>query len=180
MDFEEKTMKSDKLYEGKLVNLRIDTVELPDKKYSKREIIEHPGSVCILAIREDDHIVLVKQYRKAVERSLVELPAGKIEVNEEPGETAKRELKEETGYQAEKIEYLLEYFSSPGFTNEKISVFLATDLSKGEDDQDSGEFIKTSTMHIDDLVKIGLDKNKITYIPNFVSKKDFYKKDDLL
>lgn len=153
MIFEEKTMKSDKLYEGKLVNLRIDTVELADKKYSKREIIEHPGAVCILALTEDNCVILVKQYRKAVERALLELPAGIIELNEEPGETAKRELKEETGFSANKMEFLLEFYTSPGFTNEKVYIFLATDLTPGDTEFDDSEFIEVSKVHIDELVK---------------------------
>ena len=115
MIFEEKAMKSDKLYEGKILNLRIDTVELPDKKYSKREIIEHPGGVGVIPLTEDNCIILVKQYRKAVERFLLEIPAGKLELNEEPRETGIRELKEETGFIAEKMEYLLEFYTSPGF-----------------------------------------------------------------
>lgn len=160
MNFEEKTMKSDKLYEGKLLNLRIDTVELPDKKYSKREIIEHPGGVAILPITEDNCIILVEQYRKAVEKFLLELPAGKLELNEEPGETAKRELKEETGLSANKLEYLLEFYTSPGFTNEKIYLFLATDLVQGELEPDSGEFIKTVKVSIDDLTKM-VDRGEI-------------------
>ena len=82
MDYEEKTMKSEKIYEGKIVNLKIDTVELPDKKYSKREIVEHPGSVGIIPITEDGSMILVKQFRKPVEKSLLEIPAGKIEINE--------------------------------------------------------------------------------------------------
>ncbi|HZK33534.1 MAG TPA: NUDIX hydrolase [Tissierellaceae bacterium] len=154
MTFEEKTMKSDKLYEGKLLNLRIDTVELPDKKYSKREIIEHPGAVAILPITEDNCIILVQQYRKAVERALLELPAGKLELNEEPGETAIRELKEETGISADKMEYLMEFYSSPGFTDEKIYLFVAEDLKLGEAKPDSGEFVKTKKIHIDELVKM--------------------------
>src|SRR5690554_4052188 len=116
MVFEEKTMKSDKLYEGKLLNLRVDTVELPDKKYSKREVVEHPGGVGIVPITEDNCIILVKQYRKAIEKFLLEIPAGKLELNEEPRETALRELKEETGYEANKLEYLLDFYTSPGFT----------------------------------------------------------------
>ncbi len=160
MVFEEKTMKSDKLYEGKLVNLRIDTVELPDKKYSKREIIEHPGSVSILPITADNCVILVRQYRKAVERALLELPAGKIELNEEPGETARRELKEETGFSANKIEYLLEFYTSPGFTNEKVYIFLATQLTGGSTEFDDGEFIETEKIHIDDLMKM-VDRGEI-------------------
>lgn len=154
MVFEEKTMKSDKLYEGKLLNLRVDTVELPDKKYSKREVVEHPGGVGIVPVTEDNCIVLVKQYRKAVERFLLEIPAGKLELNEEPRETALRELKEETGFEANKIEYLLEFYTSPGFTNEKIYLFLASDLIEGSPEPDSGEFIEYEKYKIDDLIKM--------------------------
>lgn len=160
MVFEEKTMKSDKLYEGKLLNLRVDTVELPDKKYSKREIVEHPGAVGVIPITEDNSIVLVKQYRKAVERFLLEIPAGKLELNEEPRETALRELKEETGYSANKVEYLIEFYTSPGFTNEKIYLFLATDLIKGEAQPDDGEFIEYEKYKIEDLVKM-MDRGDI-------------------
>ena len=160
MIFEEKTMKSDKIYEGKLLNLRIDTVELPDKKYSKREIIEHPGAVAILPITEDNYVVLVEQYRKAVERFLLELPAGRLELNEEPGETAARELKEETGISANKLEYLLEFYTSPGFSNEKIYLFLAKDLIYGDAQPDLGEFVRTVKMDIDDLTKM-VDRGEI-------------------
>lgn len=154
MIFEEKTMKSDKIYEGKLLNLRVDTVEIPDKKYSKREIVEHPGGVAVIPITSDNSIILVKQYRKAIERFLLEIPAGKLELNEEPRETAIRELKEETGYEANKIEYLLEFYTSPGFSNEKIYLFLATDLIEGQATPDSGEFIEMEKYNIDDLIKM--------------------------
>ena len=160
MIFEEKTMKSDKLYEGKILNLRVDTVEIPDKKYSKREIIEHPGGVAIIPVTDDNSIILVKQYRKAVERFLLEIPAGKLELNEEPRETAVRELKEETGLEAKKIEYISEFYTSPGFCNEKIYLFLATDLIEGEPNPDSGEFIETIKYKIEDLVKM-VDRGEI-------------------
>src|SRR5690606_4980625 len=116
MSFEEKTMKTEKIYEGKMLNLRIDTVELPDKKYSKREIVEHPGAVAIVPITEEGEVILVKQYRKAVEKELLEIPAGKLEIGEEPRETAIRELKEETGFSSAKIEYITEFYTSAGFT----------------------------------------------------------------
>ncbi|WMM26479.1 NUDIX hydrolase [Tissierella sp. MB52-C2] len=160
MIFEEKTMKSDKLYEGKILNLRVDTVEIPDKKYSKREIVEHPGGVAIIPLTEDNSIILVKQYRKAVEKFLLEIPAGKLELNEEPRETAIRELKEETGLEAKKIEYISEFYTSPGFCNEKIYLFLATDLIEGEPNLDSGEFVETVKYNIDDLVKM-VDRGEI-------------------
>jgi ADP-ribose pyrophosphatase len=160
MLFEEKTMKSDKVYEGKIVNLRIDTVELPDKKYSKREIVEHPGAVGLIPITEDNCVVLVKQFRKPVEKFLLEIPAGKLELNEEPRETAIRELKEETGFEAGKIEYLLEFYTSPGFSNEKIHLFLATDLIEGEATPDSGEFVEKVKISIEDLLKM-VDRGEI-------------------
>lgn len=160
MLFEEKTMKSDKVYEGKIVNLRIDTVELPDKKYSKREIVEHPGAVGLIPITEDNCVVLVKQFRKPVEKFLLEIPAGKLELNEEPRETAIRELKEETGFEAGKIEYLLEFYTSPGFSNEKIHLFLATDLTEGEATPDSGEFVEKVKISIEDLLKM-VDRGEI-------------------
>ena len=159
--FEEKTMKSDKLYEGKILNLRVDTVELPDKKYSKREIVEHPGSVAVIPIADDGSIILVKQYRKAVEKFLLEIPAGKLEINEEPRVTAIRELKEETGYSTEKMEYLMEFYTSPGFTNEKIYLFLATDLVKGEADPDDGEFLEVEKYDMDTLIKM-IERGEIT------------------
>lgn len=154
MTYEEKTMKSEKLYEGKIINLRIDTVELPDKKYSKREIVEHPGGVAIVGITDENEILLVKQYRKAVDRVLLELPAGKIEVNEEPKETAFKELKEETGYSTENLEYLLEFYTSPGFSTEKVYIFLAENMEKGEQELESGEYIKVESYKIDDLIKM--------------------------
>lgn len=160
MLFEEKTMKSDKVYEGKIVNLRIDTVELPDKKYSKREIVEHPGAVGLIPITEDNCVILVKQFRKPVEKFLLEIPAGKLELNEEPRETAIRELKEETGFEAGKIEYLLEFYTSPGFSNEKIHLFLATDLIEGEAIPDSGEFVEKVKISIEDLLKM-VDRGEI-------------------
>lgn len=154
MTYEEKTMKSDKLYEGKIINLRIDTVELPDKKYSKREIVEHPGGVAIVGVTDENEILLVRQYRKAVDKILLELPAGKIEVNEEPKETALKELKEETGYSTEKLEYLLEFYTSPGFSTEKVYIFLAEDMQKGEQELESGEYIDVESYKIDDLLEM--------------------------
>lgn len=152
MDYEEKTMKSEKIYEGKIVNLKIDTVELPDKKYSKREIVEHPGSVGIIPITEDGSMILVKQFRKPVEKSLLEIPAGKIEINEEPKETALRELREETGYSTDRMEYLFEFYTSPGFSNEKIYLFIATELSQGESNPETDEYIEVVKKRIEDLV----------------------------
>ena len=154
MVIEEKTMKSDKIYEGKILNLRIDTVELPDKKYSKREIVEHSGGVAIVAVTDEGKIILVRQYRKAAEDFLYEIPAGKLEVNEEPKETAIRELREETGYEAEKINYVSEFYTSPGYSNEKVYLFLAENLIKVDSQPEPGEFIDVEIFDIDELMKM--------------------------
>lgn len=152
MIHEEKTMRTDKIYEGKVLNLKIDTVELPDKKYSKREIIEHPGSVAIIAITDDNCLVLVKQYRKAAESFLYEIPAGRLEVNEEPKETAIRELREETSLEAGKLDYISEFYTSPGYCNEKVHLFLARDIYPVEADPEPDEFIEKTKIKIDDLI----------------------------
>ncbi|WFA09704.1 NUDIX hydrolase [Tissierella sp. Yu-01] len=160
MVYEEKTMKCERIYEGKILNLRIDTVELPEKKYSKREIVEHPGGVGIVTITDDNSIILVKQYRKAVNKTLLEIPAGKLEVNEEPRETAIRELKEETGYDAKELKYLLEFYTSPGYCNEKIYLFLASDLVEGDQKLDEGEYCEIVKYSFDELLKM-IDRGEI-------------------
>ena len=168
MSYEEKTMKSEKVYKGKIVNLRIDTVELPDKKYSKREIVEHPGSAGIIPLTDDDSIILVKQFRKPVEKSLLEIPAGKIEINEEPRQTALRELDEETGYTSNKLEYLFEFYTSPGFSNEKMYLFLATELSEGEAKPENDEYIETVKIKVEDLVDM-VNKGEINDSKTIIS-----------
>lgn len=150
MIFEEKTMKSEKLYEGRILSVRVDTVELPDKKYSKREIVEHSGAVAIVPITKEKEIVLVKQFRKATESVLLEIPAGKLEINEQPVECAARELKEETGFYSEEMEHVIEYFSSPGFTNEKVHIFIANEVIYGEATPEEDEYI--------DIVKVDFNE----------------------
>lgn len=134
----EQTIKSEMIYEGRILNLRVDTVELKNRKYSKREIVEHANAVTIIALK-DDKIVFVRQYRKAVDKELLELPAGLIESNELPKEAAQRELQEEIKYDAKNFEYLFDSYSSPGFTDEKMSYFLATDLFSSPLQEDEGE-----------------------------------------
>ncbi len=149
----EKTIKSDKLYRGKIINLRIDTVELPNQKYSKREIIEHGGGVAIIAIK-DGKIVLVKQYRKAVEESIYELPAGKLESAESPKECAEREFTEETGYESENMKSLFSFYSSPGFSNERIHLFIAENISFVGANPDEDEYIETVEIPFDDALRM--------------------------
>ncbi|WP_071027713.1 NUDIX hydrolase [Peptoniphilus raoultii] len=154
----ERTMKSDKIYEGRILTLKVDTVEMEGKKYTKREIIEHPPVVCVIAITDEGNILLVKQYRKAVDRELIELPAGFIEIDEEPKSAAIRETCEETGFYPHKCEYVSEFYTSPGFSNEKVYFFMARDLEKREQNLDEFEDISFEEVSLEralELIDLG-------------------------
>ncbi|QTD42227.1 NUDIX hydrolase [Sporosarcina sp. Te-1] len=130
MELFEKTISSKSIYEGKVISLRLEDVELPDGQIAKRELIKHPGAVAILPITEEGKIVFVQQFRKALERTLVEIPAGKIEPEENKKHTAIRELEEETGYRANQFEFIQSFATSPGFADEVIHLYLAKQLEK--------------------------------------------------
>lgn len=136
---EEKTISSDRIYTGKVVSLRVDTVEIENKGYQKREIVEHNGAVGIVAINEENEIILIKQFRKSVEKVMWEIPAGKIEIGENPKECAIRELKEETGYDCKNIKLINKTFTTPGFSNQKVYIYLATGLIEAEQNLDNDE-----------------------------------------
>ncbi|TQR21057.1 NUDIX domain-containing protein [Psychrobacillus vulpis] len=146
--FEEKTIQSELKYKGRIITLLVDEVLLPNGKKGNREIIKHPGAVAVIAITEDRKIILVEQYRKALERSIVEIPAGKIEPNERPEITALRELEEETGYTTETLQYIQSFATSPGFADEIIHLYLAENIVKLEEkaDLDEDEFVEL--MHV--------------------------------
>ncbi|HOC09917.1 MAG TPA: NUDIX hydrolase [Bacillota bacterium] len=139
----EKTLESKRVYEGRIINLRLDSVSLENGNTAMREVVEHPGAVGIVALKENGDIVMVKQYRKAVEQVLLELPAGKLEQGENPLDCAARELTEETGYTAGDLRYLVSFYTSPGFSNEVMHMFLATDLKEGKNDPDDDEMVET-------------------------------------
>ena len=135
---EEKTISSDRIYTGKIISIKVDTVEVENQGYQKREIVEHCGAVGIVAVNDNNEVVLIKQFRKAIEKVIWEIPAGKLEVGENPKECAIRELKEETGYEAENLKLIHKFFTSACFSNQKIYIYLATGLTVGEhsiDDQ---------------------------------------------
>ena len=143
--FEEKTLHRETIYEGQVITVVVDDVLLPNQETSKRELVYHQGAVGILAITEANRIVLVKQYRKALEQSLIEIPAGKIEPGEvEPLETAKRELEEETMYQCQEITYMTKFAGSPGFCNEWLYLYRAKGLRKVDNPlpRDDDEFLE--------------------------------------
>lgn len=115
-------------YEGRLINLRVDSVKLPSGRETTREIVEHNGAVVIVAVDAEDHVLLVRQYRSAVGEALIELPAGTKEPDEDPLQCAHRELREETGYGARRMEELGGVYAGPGYSTEYLHLFLATDL----------------------------------------------------
>ena len=150
MIVEEKTISSDRIYTGKVISLKVDTVEIENKGYQKREIVEHQGAVAIVALTDDDKVVLIKQFRKPIEQVIWEIPAGKLEIGENPKDCAIRELKEETGYSATNINLIHKFFTSAGISNPKIYIFLATGLSKGEPEFDEDEIIEKYEIDINE------------------------------
>jgi len=152
-NLEEKTLQSEEIFSGKVISLHLQDVELPNGKQAKREIIKHPGAVAILAITQDDKVVMVEQYRKALERTIVEIPAGKLEKGEEPAVCARRELEEETGYECEHLELLTSFYTSPGFADEIIHVFLAKGLMKKENAAclDEDEFVNLEELTLEEV-----------------------------
>ncbi len=155
--FHEETIKSDRIFEGNIISLRVDTVKLPNGNISTREIIEHPGGVGIIPITADREVIMVKQFRKAVEGISLEIPAGKLEYGEDPYECGARELEEETGYIANKIQLLGKFYSTPGFTNEMLHVYMATELIKGNFKPDTDELIEPLIIPLDKLVRMVMD-----------------------
>jgi len=142
LKMDEKTLNRNYIYRGKIINLRVDTVRLPNRRQASREIVEHPGAVAIVPVLDNGRIVLVKQFRKPVEKALLEIPAGKLEKDEPAKDCASRELEEETGFRAKHLNLLLSFYPSPGFSDECIHVFKATGLSSGKMEQQSDEFIE--------------------------------------
>jgi len=137
----ERTIKSKRLFRGRIIGLREDTVRLSNGVISKREIVEHPGAVCVIAITNKNELVLIRQFRRSANRVLLEIPAGLVHKGESWRAGALRELAEETGYKAKKIRELFWGYSSPGYSTEIIRFFLATGLKKTEQNTDEDEMI---------------------------------------
>ncbi|WP_066047381.1 NUDIX hydrolase [Robertmurraya korlensis] len=160
--FEEKTIKSEKIFSGKIISLQVDDVELPNGKHSKRELIKHPGAVAVIAITNEGKIVMVEQYRKALERDIVEIPAGKLEKGEEPALCAKRELEEETGYVCQSLDLLISFYTSPGFADEIVHLYVARGLEKKEDaaPPDEDEFVTLVELTLEEALQY-IEERKI-------------------
>ncbi|MDU9417740.1 NUDIX hydrolase [Staphylococcus lloydii] len=160
MNLYEKTTNKTSIYEGKIIDLEVHDVELPNGETSSREIVLHNGAVAVCALTPDNKIVLVEQFRKPLDDTMLEIPAGKLEIGEEREEAAMRELEEETGYKAKSLQLITDMYGSPGFTNEKISIYLTTELLPGETHLDEDEFIEIHELSINEA-KEKLANNEI-------------------
>lgn len=160
MVVEEKTISSDRIYTGKVISVKVDTVEVENKGYQKREIVEHCGAVGIVAINEKNEVILIKQFRKPIEKVIWEIPAGKLEPGENPKECAIRELKEETGYEAQNLRLIHKFYTSAGFSNQKIYIYLATGLKPGENKLDDDESLEMYSISLDEAHSM-IAKNEI-------------------
>jgi ADP-ribose pyrophosphatase len=160
--FEEKTIHATTIFEGKVIKVVHEDVELPNGKQSKREIVKHPGAVAVIPITKENKILLVEQYRKPLERSIVEIPAGKLEKGEKPEVTALRELEEETGYTTNKLTFVTSFYTSPGFADELIHIYLAEDIEKVENplSPDEDEFVELMECTLEEANKLA-DEQRI-------------------
>lgn len=160
MVFEEKTIDSEYVFKGKLINVKRDIVTTVNGE-SVRELVEHRDGAVIMALKPDGKLIMERQFRKPVETVVFEAPAGKIDEGETPEEAALRELKEETGYTAGAIRLLTSMWPSVGFLDEKLYIYLCTNLEAGETELDENEAIDIEEHHVDDLFDMVLS-GKIT------------------
>ena len=173
---EEKTLSSQLVYRGRVVKLRVDTVKLASGRETKREIVEHSDCVAIVAIDGDDNVLLVKQFRKPVEKELLEIPAGGLEAGEEPEDCVRREMREETGYLPRNVERLGGFYASPGYCTEYLHLFLATNFVPNRliaEDTEEIELIRVAINRIPELIASGAicDAKSIAGLLIFLASK---------
>jgi len=150
-EYKEKIIKKDTIYNGRILNIQKRTIKLPSGKTAYREIINHPGSVAIIPLIDKDTVILIEQYRSTLNQKILEIPAGTLEQNEKPEECAKRELLEETGYQAKNIRKVLASYTTPGYSNEEMQFYIATDLTHKGQRLEEDENIKTKMIKLDKI-----------------------------
>ncbi len=150
----EKTVESEPIFDGKIIKVKKDKAELENGEIVNRELVIHPGGVCIVAVTDEDEILMVKQFRYPFQTVLTEIPAGKLEFGEDHREAGLRELKEETGAACEKFEYLGVCYPSVAYLTEKIHMYLATGLSFDKQKLDADEFLDVIRVKFEDAVKM--------------------------
>ena len=147
------------MYDGRVIDLDVDTVRFPNGTVGDLEMIRHPGASAVVPFLSDPaggdpEILLIRQYRYAAEQYLYEVPAGRLDPGEEPAACARRELREETGCEAERVEHLITIFTTPGFTDERIHLFMAVGLTRGEVAREADEFIEVETMPLSQALSL--------------------------
>lgn len=158
MDLKEKTLSGKRVFDGRVIKVRVDEVMLPNGNTSTREVIEHNGGVCVAALTDEGEVLLVRQYRYPYGDVILEIPAGKRDITgESPLQCGMRELKEETGATAETFYPLGELYPSPGYCGEVIWMFAAKGLTFGEQHTDEDEFLSVEKIPLDTLVDMIMD-----------------------
>jgi ADP-ribose pyrophosphatase len=155
---EEETLSSQLVYRGRAVCLRVDTVKVSGGRETTREIVEHSDCIAVIAIDAEGRVLLVKQFRKAVERELLEIPAGGIDPGESPEDAVSREMREETGYLPRRVERLGGFYSAPGYSTEYLYLYLATDLTPSQlfaEDTEGISVVRVSPEQIPGLISSG-------------------------
>lgn len=157
MRLEEKELSSRSIFDGKVIHLYEDKVQLPDGKVTSREYVKHVGAVCVLALTDRGEVVLERQFRYPFHRELIEIPAGKLNsADENPAEGALRELREETGYIPTELRHIGDFYGSPAILDENIRMFFATGLTRDRQSLDEDEFLEVFTVPLEKAVKMVL------------------------
>ncbi|MBQ7295162.1 MAG: NUDIX hydrolase [Clostridia bacterium] len=157
MAFSEKTLNVKTIFEGKIINVHVDGVELSDGKKSFREVVEHSGGVCVAPLTDDDELLMVRQFRYPFYRELLEVPAGKLEKGEDPLAAGIRELEEECGVVADKIVSLGEIYPTVAYCSEIIYMFAAKGLNKTHQHLDEGEFLGIEKIKFNEALAMVMD-----------------------
>jgi ADP-ribose pyrophosphatase len=152
--FEEKTVKSELVFSGKILKVFFDKIMLPNSGYATREKVSHPGAVAIVPVTADRMVILVKQFRYPLKEILIEIPAGKLDGDEPAIECARRELFEEAGAVDGTLSHLITIYTSPGFSDEKMEIFLATDFKEKSNNPDSDEFLYIFRAPMDECIQM--------------------------
>ncbi|UCH11397.1 MAG: NUDIX hydrolase [Fidelibacterota bacterium] len=167
-DLREKTISSVAVFQGRLLDVRRDDVELPDGGHTVREYIRHPGAAVMVPMREDGKLIFLRQFRYALDRVMVELPAGKLDPGEDPETTARRELAEETGYTCETLVRLGLIHPCIGYSDEEIVVYLAQGLERREAEAEVDEFVEPFELELDEALG-WIEEGKITDVKTIIA-----------
>lgn len=176
MELFEKKLNSKQIFDGIVVKLFVDDIELPNGQKSIREVVRHSGAVCVIPITDEGEVVMVRQFRYPFGKVLLEIPAGKLEPGEDPLDAAKRELEEESGAVAENVDFMGELYTTVAFTDEKIYTYIATGLTFKEAHPDADEFVEVVKIPLGtlvDMVMNGEIKDSKTQVAILKAEKIF-------